>query len=252
MRRSRSVASGRAILLAVALIFPAAPVAAAEPELELSRGPHPSLPSGAELSRLVALNDQVPVDELDGDVTATVVTHTVFVRIAVDEEWRSYYGSYAFSRAIDAIEAADGAMYSEFGVNLVKYQTTDWDSSPDSGDVDACDLLNDLMADRSPGASDVLIGFAKNYSNNYAGCAEINGDEAEVNWNPSSYNRWVTTQHEVSHLFGLPDRYPDPNNSHIDDVMENPYTDPDFWCSYYAGSGYGDRGIFGQNAGKFD
>lgn len=252
MRRSRSVASGRAILLAAALIFPAAPVAAAEPELELSRGPHPSPPSGAELSRLVALNDQVPVDERKGDITATVVTHTVYVKIAADEEWRSYYGIGDFTKANDAIEVADGAMYSEFGVDLVWWSYANWDSSPDSGDVDACDLLNDLKADLSPGTADVLIGFAKNYSNNYGGCAEINGDEAEVNWNPSSYNRWVAAQHEVSHLFGLPDRYPDPNNRHIDDVMENPYTAPDFWCSYYAGSGYGDRGIFAQNAGKFD
>jgi hypothetical protein len=243
-------------MLTVALMLQAAPVAAANPEpyeraRPLSRGPHPSPPTGAELDRLIALNDQAPVDELEGDVTAMVVTHTVYVKIAVDEEWRDYYGQTAFTPANSAIESADNAMYTEFGVNLVKYQTAYWDSSPDSGDVDACDLLNDLAADLNPGTSDVLIGFAKNYSNNYGGCAELNGDEAEVNWDSGSYGRWVRTQHEVSHLYGLPDRYPDSGNMHRDDVMENAYTDPSFWCQYF-NMGDGDWQIFHSMADKFD
>lgn len=182
-----------------------------------------------------------------------VVTHTVYVKIAVDEEWRSYYPTNAFTVATSTMEAADNAMFSEFGVNLVRYQTANWDSSPDSGDVNACDLLGDLMADLSPGTSDVLLGFAKNYSNNYGGCAERGGDEAEVNWNPSSYSRWVVTQHEVSHLFDLPDRYPDPSDMHIDDVMEDPYNSPDWWCNWYqGGSNQSDWWIFYNNSSKFD
>lgn len=94
-------------MLTIALMLQAAPVAAATPEpneraLPLTTGPHPSPPTGAELDRLVALNDRAPVDELDGDVTAMVVTHTVHVKIAADEEWRSYYGSNAFTVANNA------------------------------------------------------------------------------------------------------------------------------------------------------
>jgi hypothetical protein len=236
--------------LTAGLVLPTGGVAGAEPEPQLSRGPHPSPPTGAALRRLVSLNDQPPVDELDGDITTMVVTYNVYVKIAADEEWRAYYGG-GFSVGNSAIEAADNAMFSEFGVNLSWNESVNWDSSPDSGDVDACDLLNDLKADLSPGASDVLIGFAKNYSNNYAGCAEIGGDEAEVNWNSSSYNRWVTTQHEVSHLFYLPDRYPDPNNFHTMDVMENQYEKPDFWCTSYP-YGQSDWLIFYGSADKFN
>jgi hypothetical protein len=98
-----------------------------------------------------------------------------------------------------------------------------------------------------------LLGFAKNSSTNYAGCAEVNGDEAEVNWNSSSYNRWVTTQHEVSHLFAAPDRYPDPLNLHTMDVMENQYEKPDYWCTWYQGSyTSSDNGILYDHSGKFD
>lgn len=251
MGRSRIVALGCGIMLAVVLVFQATPVAAAEPEPPISRGPHPSPPTGAELKRLAALNDQAPVDELEGDITTMVVTHTVWVKLAADEEWRSYYGVESFTVAYNTMEAADNAMFSEFGVDLRRNATANWDSSPDSGDVDACDLLNDLKADLSPGTSDVLIGYAKNYSNNYSGCAEINGDEAEVNWSSSSYNRWVTTQHEVSHLFNLPDRYPDPNNSHTMDVMENQFEKPDFWCTAIP-FGPDDHLLFELYADKFD
>lgn len=173
------------------------------------------------------------------------------MKLAADEEWRAYYGSNAFTVANSSLEAADDAMYAEFGVDLYWYQTVNWDSSPDSGNVDACTLLDDLRVDLSPGSSDVLLGFAKNYSTNYSGCAERPGDEAEVSWNSSSYNRWVTTQHEVSHLFGLPDRYPDPNHVHVDDVMENQFTTPDYWCTTIPG-GNPDWLLFYQARGRFE
>jgi hypothetical protein len=182
-------------------------------------------------------------------VTALVVTHVVTAKIATDEEWRSYYGSNSFQTANSAMESADDKMFVNWGIDFQQYQTANWDSSPDSG-VNACDLLNDLKADLSPGSSDVLLGFAKNPSTNYAGCSEIDGDEAEVNWDGSSYNRWVTTQHEIGHLFAAPDRYPDPNNLHIDDVMENQFTDPDFWCSHYQQYA-GDYTIISLKAPKF-
>ncbi len=72
-----------------------------------------------------------------------------------------------------------------------------------------------------------------------------------MNWSSSSYNRWVTTQHEVSHLFNDPDRYPDPNNSHTNDVMENQYSYPNFWCEVVP-VGLGDHPMFELYADKFD
>lgn len=249
MERSRNRAVGVGLVLIAALVFPVGSVSAAKPQPQLTRGPHASPPTGAELERLVALNDHPPVDELAGDITVTVVTHTVHVKLAADEEWRSYYGANAYSTANNAIEAADNSMFTQFGIDLYWYNTANWDSSPDGGDVDACDLLGDLMNDLNPGTSDALIGFAKNFSNNYAGCAEPNGDEAEVNWNSSSYNRWVTTQHEVSHLFGAPDRYGPDADIHTDDVMENQYEDPDFWCTQ---QNFEDWDIVMSHSMKFD
>lgn len=217
----------------------------------LTRGPHATPPRGDDLQRLIAVNDHSPTIEGASDISATVVIHTVHVKLATDEEWRAYYGSNAFTVANRALETADDAMNSKFGVDLYWYQSRDWDSDPDSGSPDACDLLEDLMADFNPGNSDIVLGFAKNLSVNYGGCAEFNGDEAVVAWEDTNYERWVRAQHEVSHLFGLPDRYPDPSGTHPDDVMEKPYDKPDYWCvAWY--HNIPDFDIFSDHAGKFD
>jgi hypothetical protein len=202
------------------------------------------------LSTFLALADHEGIDESKSDITTLVVVHTVTVKIATDEEWRSYYGANAVTVANNALEAADDAMYTKFGIDLYHYLNKNWDSSPDSG-VDACDLLDDLKADASPGSADILIGFAKNNSTNYSGCAENGGDEAEVNWASLHQDRWVTLQHEVSHLFGAPDRYPDPYGTHNDDVMENQYNDFNKWCTYVP-VGLNDHEWLEAYAGKYD
>lgn len=241
---SRVLASAVAVLLAAGL--PIGTVAAAEaPEQVGSSGPHPKPPTGRELERLVALNDHEPHIEGGGDIAAAVVTHSVYVKVAADEEWRSWYGANAFAVATDAIEAADDATYAEFGINLIKHSTVNWTSNPGSS-PNACDLRNDLDADFNPSPADIVLGFSKNYSVDFAGCAA--GNVAEVNWNQSSYNMWVTTQHEVSHIFGAPDRKSTLLN-HPVDVMENQYQAPDFWCTT---SGYNDWGLISFNAAKFD
>jgi hypothetical protein len=53
----------------------------------------------------------------------------------------------------------------------------------------------------------------------------------------------------MSHFFGAPDRYPDPNNLHENDVMEYHYSYPNWWC---AQSGYNDRGIIKSHNAKYD
>lgn len=246
--RSRKVALCLIAAIAALIVPWATALGETLPGSRLSSGPHAPAPTGAELARLVALHDHAPRLEGVGDISTLVVTHSISVKLATDEEWRAYYGTNSMTVANNALEAADNAMFSEFGIDFYWYTTYDWDSAPDSA-RSSCSLLGELASDASPGTADVLLGFAKNLANSGAGCAEVPGDEAEVNWNSSSYNRWVTTQHELSHLFGAPDRYPDPDNLHANDVMENQYDAPDFWCT---GIGYWDWLIVRDSAGKFD
>jgi hypothetical protein len=59
------------------------------------------------------------------------------------------------------------------------------------------------------------------------------------------------TQHEVSHMFGAPDRYITTygdNPGHVDDVMENPYNNYNYWCPVVASN---DWGIVNFNAGRW-
>lgn len=63
------------------------------------------------------------------------------------------------------------------------------------------------------------------------------------------FNVWATARHEYSHQFGAPDRYPDPNNLHTNDVMEDHYNFPNLWCTQ---SGYNDWGKVNANRAKYD
>jgi hypothetical protein len=237
-----------AAAIVVALSIPKVSVVAGAPPIpQISSGPHASPPTGAKLERLTALYDHEPDIELEGDISAQVTTYTVYTKLAADEEWRSYFGSSAWSWANSAMETADDEMAAQFGINFTEYQRYTWVTFPDTTRA-VCNILGELAADADPGAADVLLGYSKNAVSGGAGCAEINGDEAVVMYSSSSYNRWVTSQHEMSHLFAAPDRYPDPNNLHRNDVMENQYTDPDFWCSQ---DGYEDYVIMYQHRAKF-
>ncbi len=69
-----------------------------------------------------------------------------------------------------------------------------------------------------------------------------------MNWD-SSYLRWTRTQHEVSHLFGAPDRYNAYAEIHPDDVMEKSWQDPDYWCT---NDDFNDWGIVWSNRAKYD
>lgn len=249
MRRSRTVRPKWVVAtLLTALMLP--PVASAESgsTQRVSSGPHQPPPQGRELARLKALHDETPDLELAGDITALVVTHTVNVKLAVDEEWRAFYGSSAWTVANNALESADNALYAQFGIDFVWYTSYTWDTYPDTART-SCSLHAELVADADPGTGDVLLGYSKNAASNGQGCAEIPGDEAEVNWHSDAYVRWVATQHELSHLFGPPDRYPDPFNQHANDVMEYPYDEPNFWC---VAIGYYDWLIIDDHAGQFD
>ncbi len=90
-----------------------------------------------------------------------------------------------------------------------------------------CNLLSELEGDILRGSQDVVAGFGKNTTSGSKGCAQ--GNYTIVLWhtdpdpNNERFAEWTTQQHETSHTFGAPDRYPDPNNLHPNDVMEDQY-----------------------------
>jgi hypothetical protein len=205
------------------------------------------------MRELVALYDHAPRQENVGDVSALVVTHTVYVKLALDEEWRSYYGANAFTVANNALEAADDEMYSQFGINMYWNSSYNWDTSPDTA-RNQCDIF----AEMGPGhddiplgaGNDVVVGYSKNAGGS-GGCADTPGNHALIKWESTALGRWEVSQHEFSHMFGAPDRYGPccdyPN--HPTDVMENQYEEPNFWCTAI---GYADWLIMSNGAGRFD
>ena len=207
------------------------------------------------MKQLVALYDHVPTYETSGDVTALVVTHVVKARLALDDEWRTFYTSNAFQNANSAMESADDAMFGEFGIDFqaVSSAVFNWDTAPDTS-RNRCDLLAELGPGRDNvplgAGNDVIIGYSKN-AGGAGGCAEINGIRALVKWESTALGRWEVSQHEMSHLFGAPDRYGPccdfPN--HPTDVMEDQYEEPNFWC---VTPGYVDWLIMDNASGKFD
>ena len=94
---------------------------------------------------------------------------------------------------------------------------------------------------------DVILGYSKNAGGS-GGCAEIPGFRALIKWESTHLGRWEVSQHEMSHLFGAPDRY-DCCPNHPTDVMEDQYEEPNFWCTAI---GYYDWLIMDYAAGRFD
>lgn len=184
------------------------------------------------------------------------MTHTVYAKIAADEEYRSFYGSTWLTTARNAMESADNAMNTEFGIDFVYSSSVSWDTSFDTqrpicGRSDG--LLEELQRDVLRGSADVVVGFTKNsLLGSSHGCAGGNHALLHLHGSTSTartYNSWVTLQHEFSHFYGAPDRYPDSGNDHQNDVMEDHYNYPDFWCEQ---PGYQDHGIVYAFRDKYD
>jgi hypothetical protein len=212
----------------------------------------PPAPTGKESERLQALHYQAPVDEMAGDISTTLVTHTVYARVTGDEEWRSFYGANWMSEAEARMEAADNAMFSQFGIDFVELNFWAWDSAPDSSrPICNTGLLEELVADVPRGSADVVVGYTNNTTSG-TGCSVGNHTLVKLHGSTTAsriFNVWTTSQHEFSHLFGAPDRYPDPGNFHTNDVMENQYTNPDFWCTQ---THYEDWSFLWANKAKYD
>ena len=213
-------------------------------------------PSSAELGRLASLYPKrQPTIEGEGDpsaIAAAVTTHNVYVKSAADEEYRAFYGSGAWQQWTNSIvEYADDRLWTEFGINYTVREYQNWDSYPDTS-RSVCNLLSELEADILRGTQDVVAGFGKNATSGSKGCAQANHTIVLWHTDPDPNNErfaeWTTQQHETSHTFGAPDRYPDPNGLHPNDVMEDQYHYYNKWCTK---AGYNDWGIVNSHAGKY-
>jgi hypothetical protein len=214
------------------------------------------VPDPAELGRLAALYPKrAPTIEGQGDpstIAAAVTTHNVYVKSVADEEYRAYFGSGAWQQWTNSIiEYADDELYVQFGINYTVREYLNWDSAPDTS-RSVCNLLSELETDSAPGTQDVVAGFSKNATSGSKGCAQGNYTivlwHTDPNVNNERFAEWTTQQHETSHTFGAPDRYPDPNNLHPNDVMEDQYHFYNTWCTK---AGYNDWGIVNSHAGKY-
>jgi hypothetical protein len=224
-------------IVGIALVFANAGLVVAGEPADSPSESQPPPPTGAALDRLIAIYGNEPVIEHELGFSAQVVTHNHWVKALGDEEWRDYYGTTWDDKINNAIERADDAMYTEFGIDFRVNTIQQWDTSPDSA-RNTCDLQTELRADFNLGTNDSLAGYSGNaHLENWYGCASGPDKEAAIavslhgsTTSQQAYNHWTTTQHEYGHKYGLVDRYPDPNNIHPNDVMEDQYNWPDFWC----------------------
>jgi Metallo-peptidase family M12 len=250
--RRRLVATLAGTIMSAAVLMPGLALAVEPPQA--TTGPHATPPTGRAAQEARARNNEAPDVEHSGDITALVVTHIAYVKLALDEEWRGWYGSTgATQTATAAIETADNALFSNWGIDLRVNNVANWDSGPDNS-REVCDMLFELWVDVGTGSSHIVYGFSKNLGGG-TGCAHIGGDHAMTKWHGANtseraFNHWVTTQHEISHIYNAPDQYPDPNNVHPGDVMENQYTWPSTWC--HNATGFNDWFTMYDHADRFD
>lgn len=228
---------------AIALSLPGSTLAAKpQPILGSSYAYPGKLVDGPEQQALLM---ELAVEESAGDIAAAVVTHNVSPRIAADEEWRAFYGANWQSQARARLEAADNAMAQQFEIDirtdLASY--ANWDSS--DGAKKVCDFIGEFQNEITVSTKDIVTGFMKNVTTGSAGCAQ--GNHFLVLYQSSTAD-WKVTQHEASHLFGATDVGLG-NNFHNDDVMEDIYNHPDYWCS---SQGWYHHKVMATNAGKYD
>lgn len=184
------------------------------------------------------------VDERANGLTTAVVTHSVYARIAGDEEWRASYGTSWTSEANYRLEAADDQMFLNWGIDFVSQEYVNWDNNDGSAAV--CDFMSEFMNEISLNGKDVAVGFMKNPTSDQAGCAS--GNYVLVKYQSSSVD-WKVTQHEFSHLYGDDDvAYGDPTHP-VHDVMDDLYNHPNTWCTT---NGWWHSQLILGNASKYD
>lgn len=253
-RRVRWLAAAVAVM-GVAFAAPTGAIAADPNRWAEGTENMPEPPSAATLAKYRALNEHgAPVDESAAtfDVTAAVITHTVYTRVAADEEYRAYYGSTGWKTfANSVVEYADDEMISLFGTDFYVQTFTSYDSYPDTS-RSVCNLRTELDNEVSETGYDVVAGFSKNATSGSKGCA--GGNTTITLWHGSAtstderYAEWTVQRHEFSHLYGAPDRSTS-LAGHPTDIMENQYQEPNYYCTT---SGYNDWYIVYSNSDKYD
>lgn len=256
-----------AIALATAAVMtwspPGSVVGATPANIGIPKESMPLPPSDGDLAKFRAINEAAAgldgLPEGSADVTTSVVTHTVYARVAADEEYRSHFGSSCagstcwqnFSNSV--VESADDYLFSLYGIDVyVTSYYSGWTSSPNTS-RDACTLLSDLVAHVPQGTYDVVLGYSKNASQGGKGCSV--GDYTITLWHGAAtgaderYAEWAVQRHEIAHLYGAPDRYPDLGNVHPMDLMENQYLEPDYLCTNIR---FDDYYIVYSDASKYD
>jgi hypothetical protein len=203
----------------------------------------PDTLSDAQVAARIALYGNDPTDEAkSGGLTTQVVVHVNNVKVAGDEEWRAHYGSSWDSKANSALERADDDFYARFGIDFRVFKYVTWDSYPDTP-RHACTQVNEASTKVGIGAADTVAVFSGNAATDGVfGCSishyaivVLHGEDLAG----EKYRSWVTSQHEMSHQYGATDKYPDPGNLHPNDVMEDQYNYPGFWCTHPAYNHFG-------------
>jgi hypothetical protein len=215
-------------------------------------GAPPAPRSGAELRNYLARPDHPPVFEHEGDLTAQVVVHNNFVKAVGDEEFRAAFPAGWDDKINTALERADDEMYVQFGIDFRVYSIQAWDSFPDATRGCNSSLMPELQAEVSIGTGDSVAAYTANPITS-AGCRSydyIIVARQNTNETIEKKNRWVVTQHEMSHVYHAPDRYNQPDSAqHPNDVMEDPYNGYDWWCTQ---APWNDWGIVSSNRAQFD
>ena len=236
-----------ALAAALALILVVVPTAsAADPSVPIldtiATQPYPGKLSDGPVQR--AALAAMAIDERAGDITTAVVTHTVYARVAGDEEWRSSFGTSWTSEADYRLETADNAMFTNWGIDFVSQEYVNWDNNDASAPV--CNFMAEFLSEVPLNGKDVAVGFMKNPTSSQAGCAS--GNSVLIKYQSSAVD-WKVTQHEFSHLFGASDTaYGDPTHPYHD-VMDDLYNNPDRWCTT---NGWWHSQIIDGNKSKYD
>lgn len=251
IRRTTTPILSAAALVALAALaaMPTATASSASPAptpVTGSPAPVPTNPQPDDGTEDSSIPEGVDDESLPGGITprAGAGQHRVTVRVAADEEWRNQLGTKWKSVANTILEKADDRMQAEFGINVVVKEYVGYTSKDSLGD-DECALLGDMTGKVGNNSKDIVVGFLGQGS--FGGCAYLDGDHTVI-LRTNQVKEWQIARHEISHLFAAKDRYINvagDNPNHVDDVMEDPYDNPNRWVSP-------DHGIIDNHAGKFD
>ncbi len=183
MIRSRSLLLGLLLVTALTLIGPT--VAAGSHPIPAPKVDVVTVPSEpAYLPNASVMAQEVSILSID-----------VSVNVPGDEEWKAVYGASWGPYCMDAIEAADNAMYSQFGINLYVSTYQDWDSN--DSQMDITKLLAEAKSERGLNGKKLMIAFTAQVEN--CGAAYVGGRYAIC---ADSWAEPQICQHEVSHNYG--------------------------------------------------